>query len=190
MKILLLSPYPDTLRPALDTTGDTIVCRSEKLAVEDFDGFDAVISYGYAHLLRKPVIDRLPGRILNLHISYLPWNRGAHPNLWSWVDGTPKGVTLHLIDEGVDTGALVIQEGVTFGPDETLASSYAKLRKAIEDLFNRSWPSLRQSLLTEGRFSAAPQVGEGSHHFKREGDALLATLPQGYDTPVATLRAR
>ena len=38
-----------------------------------------------------------------MHISYLPFNRGAHPNYWSFKDNSPKGVTIHFIDNGIDT---------------------------------------------------------------------------------------
>ncbi len=56
--------------------------------------------------------------IINLHISFLPWNRGAHPNFWSFYDDTPKGVTIHLIDEGIDTGAIIYQKEITFDRNE------------------------------------------------------------------------
>jgi len=45
-------------------------------------GYDLVISYGYRHILKKEIIESSKAPIVNLHISYLPWNRGAHPNFW------------------------------------------------------------------------------------------------------------
>ena len=52
--------------------------------------------------------------IINLHISYLPYNRGAHPNFWSFVENTPSGVSIHQVDSGIDTGKIVIQKQINF----------------------------------------------------------------------------
>ena len=57
-----------------------------------------IVSYNYKYILSKDIIDFVQGKIINLHISYLPWNRGAHPNVWSFLEETPKGITIHYID--------------------------------------------------------------------------------------------
>ena len=80
--------------------------------------YDWVISYGYKHILTKEHINLTKNPILNLHISFLPWNKGADPNYWSWVDDTPKGVTIHAINEEIDrlrhsaTSALLMRDDV------------------------------------------------------------------------------
>ncbi len=76
-------------------------CRAEK--------FDLAISYTYRFIISQDIIDIFDGNIVNIHNSYLPWNRGADPNLWSIVDGTPRGVTLHYIDSGLDKGEIISQ---------------------------------------------------------------------------------
>ena len=43
-------------------------------------------------------------------MSYLPWNRGADPNFWSILEDTPKGVTIHIMDESIDTGDILYQK--------------------------------------------------------------------------------
>jgi len=182
VKVLILSAYPEALEPAIAGAGDTSIATTEKVPPEWLEarGVEFLVSYGYRHLIHDNVIARFPGRIINLHISLLPWNRGADPNLWSWVDDTPKGVTIHQIDAGLDTGDILIQEPVAFGGDETLASSYAALRAAIEALFAGSWPDLRA-----GRIPPRPQTGAGSTHTARDKEPLMARLPLGWDTPVA-----
>ena len=91
--------------------------------VEPVSGYDFVVSYGYRHILKQNVIDGFGCPILNLHIAYLPYNRGAHPNFWAFYDNTPTGVTIHLIDGGVDTGPIVKQRFVNFEKeDDTFVS--------------------------------------------------------------------
>ena len=118
-----------------------------------------------------------------MHISYLPWGRGAHPNLWSWIEGAPKGVTIHEIDAGIDTGPIFVQRLVEFGQSETLATSYQRLREAVEELFAEFWPAIRS-----GSMFPRPQPSGGSYHRASEGAAILDRLPLRYETPVANLR--
>jgi phosphoribosylglycinamide formyltransferase-1 len=82
---------------------------------------DLVVLAGYMHLLTAPFLSRFPGRIVNVHPSLLPAFPGAHAiedALASGVDTT--GVTVHLVDEGIDTGPILVQEPVSVEPRETL----------------------------------------------------------------------
>lgn len=63
---------------------------------------DFIITYSYKYIIKGGVIDLMKGKIINLHISLLPWNKGADPK-WSFLEDTPKGVTIHLIDRDVNT---------------------------------------------------------------------------------------
>ena len=102
-----------------------------------------VISYNYNYIIKPDVIALLPDKIINLHISLLPWNRGASPNFWSFIDDTPKGVTIHQIDSGLDTGAIIVQKQMFFDENkETLASSYQKLQDAIQELFKNNFDNI------------------------------------------------
>ena len=141
---------------------------------------DIRISYGHNRILKGADL-RIP--TINLHISLLPWNRGADPNFWSWVEGSPKGVTIHWIDEGIDTGDIIAQREVRFGPDETLATSYAALRSEIEGLFREVWLSIRN-----GYAPRAKQPPGGSYHRVKDKEPLAHLLTHGWDTPVRYLR--
>ncbi len=100
------------------------------------DEFDLVISFGYKHIIKKNTIINSKIPIINLHISYLPWNRGAHPNFWSFFDCTPSGVSIHLIDENIDTGPILYQRYVNFDKNEnTFRKTYNRLLIEIEKLF-------------------------------------------------------
>ena len=85
-------------------------------------GVDLVVLAGYMHLLTKPFLDRFPDRIVNVHPSLLPafpGMRAIEEALAAKVETT--GVTIHLVDEGLDTGAVLRQEAVPLEPRETLA---------------------------------------------------------------------
>ncbi len=125
---------------------------------------------------------RFPRRIINLHISYLPWNRGADPNLWSFLDNAPKGVTTHYIDAGLDTGRILIQEEISFRYNDTPRTSYERLAAAIEILFRKSWPRIR-----EGKAQSFPQPQGGSSHRLKDRAAVEHLLTKGWDTPVSQL---
>jgi len=139
-------------------------------------GYDLIVSYGYRHILGKDVIESSSAPIVNLHISYLPWNRGAHPNFWSFYDSTPSGVSIHLIDEGIDTGPILYQRYVNFRPDErTFSQTYQRLIREMENLFKENI----DSIITRS-FTATPQRRKGTYH-------RVADLPKefkGWDSDI------
>jgi methionyl-tRNA formyltransferase len=122
-----------------------------------------------------------------LHISLLPWNRGADPNLWSFLEDTPKGVTIHYVDEGLDTGDIIVQKEVFFDySDENLATTYQKLNEEILELFKSEWP-----LISAGKAPRQKQPMGGSFHSskdKKRFEYLFAD--KGWDTPVIKLVGR
>jgi phosphoribosylglycinamide formyltransferase-1 len=84
-------------------------------------GVELVVLAGYMHLLTPSFLERFPERIVNVHPSLLPAFPGAHAiadALTSGVDTT--GVTIHFVDEGLDTGAVIRQERIAVEPRETL----------------------------------------------------------------------
>ena len=176
---MLLSPYAEKIE-AVFTERDGVEATGE--ALSGLPVADWVVSYGYRHLIKEPVLTAFAGRMINIHISLLPWNKGADPNFWSWFDHTPKGVTIHLIDAGIDTGPILVQEEVLFDfPEkETLASSYERLHAEARGLLSRSWPLIRTEQLI-----ASPQQGEGTFHRLKDKERYFKQLPLGYDTPVS-----
>ena len=84
-------------------------------------GVELVVLAGYMHLLTKPFLDRFPGRIVNVHPSLLPEFPGAHAVDDALAAGaTETGVTVHLVDEGLDTGPVLKQEALPVEPRDTL----------------------------------------------------------------------
>jgi phosphoribosylglycinamide formyltransferase-1 len=103
-------------------------------------GVDFVVLAGYMHLLTPVFLDRFRDRIVNVHPSLLPQFPGGHAiadALEAGVDTT--GVTVHYVDEGVDTGAVIRQEPVAVEPRGTLierihAVEHRILPEVVRDL--------------------------------------------------------
>jgi len=80
-----------------------------------------VVLAGYLHLLTKPFLDRFPERIVNVHPSLLPAFPGAHAiDDALAANAETTGVTVHLVDEGLDTGPVLRQEKIAVEPRDTL----------------------------------------------------------------------
>jgi methionyl-tRNA formyltransferase len=185
--ILFLGPEASPVLAHLRETGERVQAREARLSAADMEGIgpDWVVSHGYRHIVRADVLATRPGRFVNLHIALLPYNRGADPNLWSWIDGTPKGVTIHLMDPGVDTGPVLAQREVALDPAaHTLASSYAALQAAMAELFAQTWPAI-----AAGRIDPVPQPEAGTTHRVADRAAVEHRLTAGWDTPVAALQS-
>jgi methionyl-tRNA formyltransferase len=187
MKILFLGASDSPVFLWLKRKGEDVYSTLDKVTVDYVleNNFSFLISYGYRFILKKEILDLFPNRAINLHISYLPYNRGADPNFWSFIDGTPKGVTIHYLDEGVDTGDIIVQKEVVFDSleSETLASSYQKLHIEIQNLFFQNWEAIKNQ-----KCSRRPQVGNGTVHKKKDKEALLHLIEKdGWDTKLSVL---
>ena len=179
MRVLILSSYPEKLAPTILGTGDEWASSVEPLTAASADW---IVSFGYRHIIREPHLSQFKGRVINIHISMLPWNRGADPNFWSWFDATLKGVSIHSIDAEIDTGDILTQAEVMFEPGMTLRTSYDVLIESAVRLFDASWPMIRR-----GTMRTTPITGKGTYHRSRDKEPWWQTLPLGYDTPVAEI---
>lgn len=122
--------------------------------------FDLTVSFGYRHIIPAAVIDGARCPIINLHISVLPWNRGAHPVFWTFFDNTPAGVTIHEVDRGLDSGPIVAQREISVEPEtSTFKSVHSKMINEVEELFMEVFDSILM-----GTYQSLPQVGKGSYH--------------------------
>jgi formyltetrahydrofolate-dependent phosphoribosylglycinamide formyltransferase len=110
-------------------------------------GIDAVVAAGYLRLLGPAVLEAYGGRILNVHPSLLP----AFPGTRSVADALAygvkwTGVSVIVVDAGVDTGAIVLQEPIEIGPDDDLESLEAR----VHGVEHRLLPEATVAML-EGR---------------------------------------
>jgi methionyl-tRNA formyltransferase len=122
-------------------------------------GADAALSVKFGYILRPSFLALFPDRIVNLHTSLLPYNRGAFPNVWAILDKTPAGVTVHVVDRGVDTGPILGQVEVPIFAWDTGASLYERLDSVAVHLLREIWPDV-----SAGRLLPREQSGPGTTH--------------------------
>ncbi len=91
-------------------------------------------------------------------------------------------MTIHCIDEGIDTGNVFSQREVQFGSYETLRTSYNKLALSIEVLFMEKWDEI-----SSGNLIPVPQSLGGSYHRSKDLILFEHFLTLGWETPVAEL---
>lgn len=89
---------------------------------------DLVCLAGYMRVLSPDFVARYRGRILNIHPSLLPRYRGLSPQRRALEAGeSVTGCTVHVVDEGTDTGPVVVQRTVPIEPDDTEETLSARI---------------------------------------------------------------
>lgn len=102
-------------------------------------GVTLVVCAGYMHLLRKPFFDRYGGRIVNTHSAPLPDFPGAHPIEDVLAAGVPESAaTVHYVDEGIDTGPVIVAERVPVLEGDTVDTLRARVQAVEHRLLPRT----------------------------------------------------
>jgi methionyl-tRNA formyltransferase len=126
------------------------------------------ISAFFGYIISTDLLNMFQNGCINIHPSLLPYNRGAYPNIWSIVDGTPAGVTLHYVDCEIDSGDIIEQKEVPVEPIDTGESLYRKLESACIELFKEIWPAIRN-----GEAPRIPQISQkGTLHYLKDVEML------------------
>lgn len=126
--------------------------------------FDFGLLLWWPKIVKPPLLEYPNNGFINTHPSLLPNNRGKHPNFWAIVEELPFGVTLHFIDDGVDTGDIIFERPIPYTWENTGKDLYVKALRNMVDLFIESYPLIR-----EKKFERKKQhPEEGSFHLAEE----------------------
>ncbi len=149
-----------------------ITKNNEDLSVilKEHQDVDVGFSLWWPFLFSPEVIKSIPLGIVNTHPSLLPFGRGKHPNFWSIVERTPFGVTLHLVNHGIDSGAVLLQKEIAVSWDDTGESLYKKATHEIINLFIENYHLLRvgqaqvtKQNISSGTFHLSNEIMEKCH---------------------------
>lgn len=139
---------------------------------------DLIAVVSYRQILGKPIIDIPAWGVINLHGALLPKYRGASPINWVLINGEVEtGVTIHFIDEGVDTGDIIAQRTIPVAFDDDAVTLFEKITTVGVELFEEVIGHF-----AAGRVPRRPNRKELGSYFRRrrpeqgaikwQGDAL------------------
>ena len=99
-------------------------------------GAELIVLAGYMRLVKAPLLEAFPRRIINIHPSLLP----SFPGLEAWRQALTAGVkitgcTVHFVDSGVDTGEIIAQSEVSILPGDTPETLPARIQEAEHELY-------------------------------------------------------
>ena len=107
-----------------------------------------------------------------MHTSYLPFNRGSHPNFWSFAENSPKGVTIHEIDEGIDTGPIIYQKKIFFNINKKNNDDFFKTYKILLSEIQKLFFKNINQILNE-TYITKKQKKNGTFHYKSDLPLLI-----------------
>ena len=99
-------------------------------------GAELIVLAGYMRLVKAPLLEAFPRRIINIHPSLLP----SFPGLEAWRQALTAGVkmtgcTVHFVDSGMDTGEIIGQSEVSILPGDTPETLHARIQEAEHELY-------------------------------------------------------
>mgnify|MGYP001256068776 CR=1 FL=1 len=112
----------------------------KKLKKNDYDW---LLSIWSAEIYNKEFLSKFK-KNLNLHPSYLPFNRGKDPYCWSIYDRTPMGVTIHEMNEKIDKGRIYIRKKISLSFPISAYQVYLSSLNEIKNLFIKNWLKIKQ----------------------------------------------
>jgi methionyl-tRNA formyltransferase len=109
------------------------------------NNIDAIVSIASPQIFREDILKSVRYGCLNYHTGLLPRYRGRQPLFWALLNDEPMvGISIHLMDEMLDNGPILVQKKIPVAPNETLHSLYLKtiscgprlLLEALDNLEN------------------------------------------------------
>ena len=91
-------------------------------------------------------------------------------------ENTPKGITIHYVDQGIDTGDIIVQKEVDYNLEESLNEHYKNLHAEIQSLFKQHWESIKN-----GTCISQEQQEQGSFHLQSDKEKYLELFKNGED---------
>lgn len=114
---------------------------------------DTIVVVYYDQILKRDLIAVPASGCINLHLALAEEYRGCYPTTWAIINGEERtGVTLHYIDEGIDSGDIIAQKIVPIEKSDTGFDLYRKCTEAGIELFKETFP-----LIAQGKASRTPQ---------------------------------
>ena len=109
---------------------------------------DIFIVCGFQFYIPEIVLEIPPMGVINFHSSLLPRHCGMHPGFFTiWYGDRESGMTIHLMDNGLDTGDIIYQSKVPVYPDDSIASLYDRIWDSTEALIPKLLDNIERGIL-------------------------------------------
>ncbi|MFC1904271.1 methionyl-tRNA formyltransferase [Chloroflexota bacterium] len=147
----------------LVNSGEDVRCLlMEKEELKQIESIkpDIIVSCGFRYIVTANIRQIPSMGCINIHSSYLPYNRGANPNVWSIIEDTPAGVSIHFMDDGIDTGPIIARRKIKINFSDNARDVYQKLEDTQVELFREVWEQIKQGSINP----IEQQKDEGTFH--------------------------
>ena len=134
---------------------------SEKLTVEEIKKLnpDLIVVVGYRKIFSQEILEVPKFGVVGLHASLLPHLRGQAPLNWAIINGDKKaGITMFLMDKGIDTGDIIDQKETPIDIDDTIVDVKKRIQKLAVELIKENIP-----LIISGKIKPRKQPNEGTY---------------------------
>lgn len=189
MNILLAGKYFTGSEPLNQNIINFLKKKEVKFIISE-DSFDLsfllkekinlIINSGYGPIIKNDILKYFKNKIINMHNSCLPSGRGIYPNLWSIFCKYQSGITLCYLDEGIDTGNIIIQKKINFNNDNiTLKESWDILQNELSNLLIEKWDYI---INPKKLYDQNKMEGKKSYHNRKYSEELVKILPNKWKT--------
>jgi methionyl-tRNA formyltransferase len=135
--------------------------------IKDLEPDLAILAW-FGYILKKEFIQLFPFGCINLHNSYLPYNRGKYPHVWAIYTNSKYGVSIHYVNEKIDAGDIIARKEIKIKPTDTAGSLYERSLEEIVRLFIDTWPKIK-----EGKVRRIPQNDKiATYHSAKDVEKL------------------
>ena len=141
-----------------------MLTQKEQLSIVHKTNPELIISGGFQHIIPESVLNVPDLGCINMHGSYLPYNRGGNTNVWPLIDQTPAGVSLHYMTPELDGGPIIDRRTIETQPSDTAKSLLTRMRREAIQQFKQVWPEIRDNTVET---IPQPQDG-GTYHSRSE----------------------
>jgi methionyl-tRNA formyltransferase len=175
----LLENYIDDIYAVVTTTKNNIYDELQKKGVRSYvyeseaqlvkhlnqaDKIDLGLLLWWPKIIKNNILNLAQKGFINTHPSFLPFNRGKHYNFWALVEEAPFGVSLHFVDESIDSGDLIAQSRINYNWEDNGETLYKKAAQEMVALFKRAYPEIRKLHFNR----TAQNLESGSIHYAQE----------------------
>lgn len=169
----------DTVLPMLAAEYGIPCLRNQNINSEDFlktisvFSCDLYVSMSFDQIFRKTILDSVPGGIINCHAGKLPFYRGR--NVLNWVlinDEKEFGITVHHVDEGIDTGDIILQKVFPISDEDDYSTLLQTAYVGCAEVLIEALVLIKRKVATRTRQSSIHPVGSYCGR-RREGDEII-----------------